>query len=60
MADREIHNMIHGSRSKKAYISPEMQAKIDKAMEQVKNGEVYTMRENESLDDFLDRVKDDL
>ena len=71
MVDKGANVVIRRSRGGKAYaitpidendlyFSPEMLAKIDKAVEQVKNGEVYAMNENESLDDFLDRVGDEI
>ncbi len=38
------------------HFTPEMYAKIDKALEQAKNGEVYRMEESESLESFLNRI----
>ncbi len=36
--------------------TPQMYAKIDKALEQVKNGDVFKMEESESLESFLHRI----
>ncbi len=40
------------------YFTPEMYAKIDRALEEAKRGEVYSMQEGETLEGFLDRMKD--
>lgn len=35
-------------------------AKIDKSLQQAKEGKRYSMNEGESLDDFLDRIGEDV
>ncbi len=39
-----------------SWLTPEVCAQIDEALEQVKRGEVYTMKEDETLTEFLDRL----
>lgn len=39
------------------YFTPEIMAKIDKAIQQVKEGKVHEMKPHEDLTDFLNRVR---
>jgi predicted Fe-Mo cluster-binding NifX family protein len=71
LIDKGAHVVIHRSRGKKAYavtpisdddlyFTPEMQARIDSAVKEVQKGEVYEMKDEETLNEFLDRVADEV
>ncbi len=39
------------------YFTPEMLAKIDKAVQEANEGETFAMNPGETLDEFLDRIE---
>ncbi len=39
-----------------SWLTPQVCAQIDEALEQVKRGEVYRMKDDETLTEFLDRL----
>lgn len=67
MIDKGVQVIIRRTRGDKSYaitpiddddlyFTPEILAKIDKSIEQAKNGEKFVMEDNETLDDFLERT----
>ncbi len=42
-----------------SWLTQEVCARIDKALEQVERGEVYTLKDGETLSEFLDRLDEE-